>query len=155
METQQNNKLKEIQPINKPEVITPKNKTRTGLELTTDQKKSDFLEAFVQNTGLKFKTCAQIGIRYSTLRKWLKDPNFKQRLDETQEQVNEIVEQSLISKFDTQSPVPEIFYLRSRDPRYSQRVDIQGNEDKPIVITHNEDTLKLISKGIMEALNRE
>ena len=73
-----------------------------------------------------------------------------------QQKVNEIMENSLIQKaLTTNSPVPEIFYLKSRDPRYSQRVTLEGDDDKPIQITYNKDILNTISKSISNILSKE
>ena len=91
-----------------------------------------------------------------TIKRWCKQPDFKEKFDLAQQQVNERMEDSLIGKaFNTNSPVPEIFYLKSRDPRYAQRVTMEGDIDKPIIITHNEETLKVINKAIIDTLNKE
>jgi hypothetical protein len=92
---------------------------------------------------------------YFTLTRWRKDPSFKANLDIAQQKVNEMMEDSLIQKaITTKSPVPEIFYLRSRDARYSQQVSLQGDTDKPIIITHSPETLKVVIKAITDVLNK-
>lgn len=60
-----------------------------------------------------------------------------------------------MAKFKTNSPVPEIFYLKSRDKRYAQTVQLEGNEDKPIVVTHDTNTLEKISRMIVEQMKKE
>ncbi|KKR00126.1 MAG: hypothetical protein UT24_C0016G0015 [Candidatus Woesebacteria bacterium GW2011_GWB1_39_12] len=85
----------------------------------------------------------------------MKDPKFKLKFEEAQQIVNEQVEESLIQKFKSKSPIPEIFYLKSRDARYKQIAVLEGNEDKPIVITHDTKTLEKISKTIIDALKKE
>lgn len=118
--------------------------------------KRDFLQALVFTKGLVYKACEMAHIRFSTYRGWLKsDPTFKEKLAVAQERVNEAVEASLISKFNSNSPNAEMFYLRSRDPKYRQVAVLEGNEEKPIVITHDEKTLEKISKKIMEAMKAE
>ena len=121
----------------------------------TVAKQIDFIKALVKNGGLIYKSCVEANIRYSTYRTWMKDPKFKAKFEEAQQIVNEQVEQSLINKFRGRSPVPEIFYLRSRDKRYSQVVTMEGNDDKPIVVTHDVKTLEKISKTIIDALKKE
>lgn len=122
----------------------------------TKTKQRDFLAEVVQNNGLIYKSCSNSGIRYSTYKAWLKDEHFKLKLEEAQQQVNEQVEGSLISKFNGRSPIPEMFYLKSRDKRYNQtNVVLEGNDEKPIVITHDSKTLEKISKSIVEAIKNE
>ena len=121
----------------------------------TVAKQIDFVKVFIENGGLIHKSCVGANIRYSTYKTWMKDPKFKAKFEEAQQIVNEQVEQSLIDKFRGRSPVPEIFYLRSRDKRYSQVVALEGNEEKPIVVTHDVKTLEKISKTIIDALKKE
>ena len=127
-----------------------KKATRSRLE-----RQRDFLKAFVDNMGLRYKSCEAAGIRFKTLKEWEKDAKFKTEFDEVQQRVNERVEGSLLSKFRTNSPVPEIFYLRSRDPRYSQRVTLEGNENAPITITHDEKTIQAVTRAITESMKGE
>lgn len=134
-------------------VATSNKPERYKRNLETTQK--DFIDAFVVNVGLIYKSCEQAGIRWSTYRGWLKQDKFKLKFEEAQQRVNEIVEQSLLSKFKTNSPVPEIFYLKSRDARYKQIAVLEGNDEKPIVITHDTKTLEKISQKIMEAMKAE
>ena len=127
-----------------------------GALRNTKTKQRDFLGEVVKNNGLIYKSCSNSGIRYSTYRTWLKDDHFKTKLEEAQQQVNEQVEQSLISKFNGRSPIPEMFYLKSRDKRYNQtNVILEGNEDKPIIITHDSKTLEKIGRSIIEAIKNE
>lgn len=128
-------------------------RSKRGYELNQRQRQEDFLTAFVNNYGLRYKSCRAVGIRYSTFQRWLKSPDFKAKFDTAQQRVNEIMEDSLIRKaLNTNSSVPEIFYLKSRDPRYSQRVTLEGEEDKPIQVTYNKDTLDTITKAISNIL---
>jgi len=121
----------------------------------TVAKQIDFVRAFIEKGGLIYKSCKEANIRYSTYRTWMKDPKFKLKFEEAQQIVNEQVEESLIQKFKSKSPIPEIFYLKSRDARYKQIAVLEGNEDKPIVITHDTKTLEKISKTIIDALKKE
>ena len=139
--------------LNKPEktpiIEYPENRN-------TKTKQRDFLLEVIKNKGLIYKSCNSSNIRYSTYRTWLKDDYFKGKLEEAQQVVNEQVEQSLISKFKGRSPIPEMFYLKSRDKRYNQTsVVLEGNDEKPIVITHDAKTLGKIGKSIVEAIKNE
>jgi len=122
----------------------------------TETKQRDFLEALVKNKGLIHKSCMQTGIRYSTYRTWMKKDRFKLKMDEAQQQVFEQVEASLMAKFNSTSPMGEIFYLKSRDKRYHQQsIVLEGNEDKPIVVTHDPKALEKISKTIIKQLKAQ
>lgn len=122
----------------------------------TEAKQVDFIEAYVGNLGLIHKSCELAGVRFGTYRGWIKnDEKFKAKFEEAQQIVNEKVEESLMAKFKTNSPVPEIFYLKSRDKRYAQTVQLEGNEDKPIVVTHDTNTLEKISRMIVEQMKKE
>ena len=165
METLQKEKILSI--LNKRQVIEEETEKTAQVEIVKEkdivkkvtrsrwERQNDFLKAFVVNMGLRYKSCNMAGIRYATLKEWEKDPKFKIKFDEVQQQVNEQAEASLLSKFRTNSPVPEIFYLRSRDPRYSQRVTLEGNENAPITITHDEKTIKAVTKAITEMMKGE
>lgn len=160
----------QILSLKKPmENTLTKSKILTGIEVKSGKsgkavtpymkgtvaKQIDFLRELVANGGLIHKSCVGANIRYSTYRTWIKDPKFKLKLEEAQQVVNEQVEQSLINKFKSSSPVPEIFYLKSRDERYKQVAVLEGNEDKPIVVTHDKKTLESISKTIIDAMKKE
>ena len=122
----------------------------------THYRQADFLTLFVQNNGLILRTCTQLNLGYHTLEKWRKDPKFKDRFEIAQQRVNEMMEDSLIQKaMTTNSAVPEIFYLKSRDPRYKQAVTFEGEEDKPIQVTYTKDTLNTITKAIVSMLEKE
>jgi len=121
-----------------------------------ETKQRDFYQALVFTKGLIHKSCDMAHIRYATYIHWLKsDKRFQEKLEETHQMVNEAVEASLIRKMDMASPNAEMFYLKSRDPRYKAVAVLEGNEDKPIVITHDEKTLEKIGKKIMESLKNE
>lgn len=128
---------------------------KPAYNLNKDVRQLDFLQAFFNNNGLILRTCDQLRIKYSTYKKWMKDPKFKEKFDIAQQRVNEIMEDSLIQKaLNTNSPVPEIFYLKSRDSRYSQRVTLEGEEDRPIQVTYDKDTLSNITKAISNILTK-
>ena len=147
------NKLIKIQPATNDKVIVPGNKIT---KFQTHYRQADFLNLFFQNNGLILRTCTQLNLGYHTLEKWRKDPKFKDRFDIAQQRVNEIMEDSLIQKaLNTNSAVPEIFYLKSRDPRYKQAVVLEGEEDRPITVTYNKDTLNVVSKAITSMLEKE
>lgn len=145
--------------------ISPKDNKDTGVILAENQlirkkrnletTQKDFLDFLIANKGLIHKSCIDNRIRYSTYRTWLKNPKFRLRFEEAQQVVNEQVEQSLINKFKGNSPVPEIFYLKSRDNRYKPIAILEGSEDKPIVVTHDSKTLEKVAKTIIDALKKE
>jgi len=137
------------------QVLEPQT-VKVNTDIPIHMRQADFLQLFYNNNGLILKSCEQLHIKYGTYQNWLKDPKFKARFDMYQQKVNEIMENSLIQKaLTTNSPVPEIFYLKSRDPRYSQRVTLEGDDDKPIQITYNKDILNTISKSISNILSKE
>ena len=146
--------LTKLKPISN--LLTDKTETKPVFpNRNTVTKQKDFLTSFVNNTGLIHRSCNNAGIRYSTYRAWTKEPRFKLKLEEAQQQVNERVEQSLMDKFKGNSPVPEIFFLKSRDERYKQIAVLEGSDEKPIVITHDTKTLERISRKIIEDIKRE
>ncbi len=129
---------------------------KTQPDAPTHLRQADFIQQFHNTNGLIIKACDLMHLKYSTYKNWLKDPKFKSKMEDAQQKVNEMMEDSLIQKaMTTNSPVPEIFYLKSRDSRYSQRVSLEGEEDKPIVMTYSSDTLKTINKAITEMLEKE
>ncbi len=151
--------LKQIQTATKIQPATNNTPIIPGRKATkfqTHYRQADFLTLFVQNNGLVLKTCNQLKLGYHTLKKWSKEPKFKEKYEIAQQRVNEIMEDSLIRKaMETNSAVPEIFYLKSRDPRYKPSVALEGDEDKPIQVTYNTETLKVISKAITGMLEKE
>jgi len=118
---------------------------------------NDFLQAYVYTKGLAHKACEMAHIRYTTYKGWITNNKweFLKRFEEAKEKVNEAVEASLIRKMDTNSPNAEMFYLKSRNPRYKQVAVLEGSDEKPIVIKHDEKTLEKVAKKIMESLKAE
>ena len=127
-----------------------------GPNRNTDTKQKDFLDQYVNNRGLIYKSCKQTAIRYSTFRAWLRDSDsFKLKFDEAQQRVNEQVEESLMRKFNSTSPMAEMFYLKARDRRYALSMSVEGQPDKPIKIVHDRSFLQEISRKIVEKLKSE
>lgn len=89
-----------------------------------------FLQHFKDAKGIVSYACQKIDITRSCYYKWLAtDPKFKEKCDEVNEEVIDIVESKLLSAINNEDLTAIIFYLKTKGKKrgYVERVEQDVN----------------------------
>ena len=81
---------------------------------TTLQKQEMFLESLRKNLFIVTSACQQSGISRTQYYQWLKDPIFKEKVDEVIELQGDFVETQLLKRIKEGSDQSIIFYLKTK-----------------------------------------
>ena len=98
---------------------------------TTLQKQEMFLESLRKNLFIVTSACQQSGISRTQYYQWLKDPIFKEKVDEVIELQGDFVETQLLKRIKEGSDQSIIFYLKTKGRKrgYIDRLEIEGSFD--------------------------
>ena len=101
-------------------------------------KKDKFLEALELNLGNITKACRVVGINRQTYYLWIKNEEFKEKVDEVQENLIELVEGELFKLIKSGHYKSIELFLKSKGKSkgYStkQEIDLSGSIDNCIII---------------------
>lgn len=93
-------------------------------------KKDQFLKHFSESLGIISTACKKTKITRQTFYNWCNsDGNFKQEVEQIQQEQGDFVESKLIENIKNNDTTAIIFYLKTKlkDRGYSNNVDITSN----------------------------
>lgn len=93
-------------------------------------KKRLFLKHFKESRGIVSYACQKAGISRTCYYNWISnDPDFKEKCDEVNEEVGDIVESKLLSAINNDDLTAIIFYLKTKGKKrgYVERVEQDVN----------------------------
>jgi len=112
----------------------------------TEQHKKAILEALEKSLGVVTTACKQVGIGRTQFYEWLKDSDFKKRVDDVQNIALDFAESQLHKQIRNGNTAATIFYLKTKGKLrgYVERQEITGAEGYPNkielnIIENNED----------------
>lgn len=127
-----------------------------------DKKKEKLLTELSATKGIISPACKRAGVSRYTFYEWLKsDENFRQRVEEIQEEQGDFVESKLLENIDDSDTQAIIFYAKTKLKHrgYTER-DLPQQPAKPQNSTPNTDILQQVNskfeeiKSLMQELGR-
>lgn len=113
------------------------------------QKKNLFLSHYEKHLGNISRACADTGIDRKTFYNWLNgDDDFKNRVDELNEQTIDAVESALMEQIKDGNTTATIFFLKTKGKKrgYVEKHDVEVSNNEPIIFTTTPEIKELIDK---------
>tara|TARA_R100000995_G_C3476030_1_gene121007 strand:- start:1146 stop:1499 length:354 start_codon:yes stop_codon:yes gene_type:complete len=105
----------------------------------TEQHKKAILEALEKSLGIVTTACKQVGIGRTQFYEWLKDSDFKKKVDDIQNIALDFAESQLHMQIKDGNTSATIFYLKTKGKGrgYVERQEITGADGYPTNIELN------------------
>ena len=103
-------------------------------------KEDAVIEALTKSLGIVTSACKQAGISRYTFYEWMKDPDFKKRVDDISNVALDFAESKLHKLIDDGVPSATIFYLKTKGKQRGyverQEIDANINQTPKIIFQH-------------------
>lgn len=97
-----------------------------------------FIEKYFENNGNISKSCEEVGISRGTYYNWIKEPEFKEHLNQMEDIKIDYVENKLFELIDKGNVTAIIFYLNNKGKRRGYNTELSVmNEIPKLTITLN------------------
>lgn len=113
--------------------------------MDTIKKKLQVLKQLKKTKGLVSTSCQAVNISRSVFYLWMNnDSDFKQKVEDIMDIEVEHVESKLFNLIESGNAASTIFYLKNKSKEYKTKIELSGDEDKPIIIKglFNDDLIK-------------
>lgn len=117
-----------------------------------EEKKKEFIKAYMLSRGIISAACMQISISRDTFYRWIKeDDDFRSEVESIDIMQQEFVESKLLSKIDAGDTTAIIFYLKTKGKNlgYSEKANALNAKAKEESVDKNESSeVKLLDKKL-------